>query len=434
MDQIPYVETLPDDVRRRYRTYAIIASCFGCFGELLQDSSAIILLYFLALGAGESLTMFQTAFPGIASLVLLIPVSGFIAKYGPKKMIRLSCLIALTSYLFMATSPYFGTFGKYWCALWCLVFCSARIIWSGSWFPLLQYILLPRERAPFFGLLRFTYHIFIGVIFFAVGSFMDKNTPIWFLQIVIVGAGLLAWGRWLFMKKIVIPDQPEATVYDLKKALGISLRNAPLVMFSVYVCFLMAACAAISPFTILYLKKGLGCGDNMVQILSTITIAGNVTGFFCYSRIDRAIGTKWLQLGGHFSFILLLLGLACCGKDVPHAVGIVSVLLFLCNFVWAIIYASISSEMLALSRPGNTTMASAFCQTYQQLGMATGRTISSLLIGGNILAAFWDFHGMTVSSYQSIFLIFAAIAIFSLALIFCIPSVIPRHDAEYYNP
>ena len=41
---------------------------------------------------------------------------------------------------------------------------------------------------------------------------------------------------------------------------------------------------------------------------------------------------------------------------------------------------------------------------------------------------------MTVSSYQSIFLIFAAIAIFSLALIFCIPSVIPRHDAEYYNP
>ena len=129
MDQIPYVETLPDDVRRRYRTYAIIASCFGCFGELLQDSSAIILLYFLALGAGESLTMFQTAFPGIASLVLLIPVSGFIAKYGPKKMIRLSCLIALTSYLFMASSPYFGKTGVM------AIICSTVLILNDG-FPL----------------------------------------------------------------------------------------------------------------------------------------------------------------------------------------------------------------------------------------------------------------------------------------------------------
>jgi len=434
MSEIPYVETLSDETRKRYRTYAITASCFGCFGELLQDSSAILMLYFMTLGAGKTLTMFQTAFPGIASLFLLIPVSGVIAKNGPRKMIKFSCTIGVFSYLLMALSPYFGAYGKYWCSLWCLSYCAARIIWSGSWFPMLLYFLLPEERAPFFGTLRFMYNVTIGIVFFLIGVFMNKDTPLWFLQLVILFAAGCAWLRWVFMKKIRIPEQPESTTYDLRKSLSISLRNAPLVMFSVYVCFLMITSASIGPFTLLYLKDGLKCGDGLVQILSTVIIMGNVAGFFLFSKVNRAIGMKRFQIFLHFTFILIPLALAFCGDDVPGVILIVGVLLFFCNFFWAMSYAGISSEMLALARPGNTTMASAFCQTYQQIGQAAGRTMAALLIGGNMLAATWDFHGIEVSRYQSIFLIFAVIAFFSLVLIFCVPSVIPKHDEEYYRP
>ena len=123
-----------------------------------------------------------------------------------------------------------------------------------------------------------------------------------------------------------------------------------------------------------------------------------------------------------------------CGKNVPYLFIILCVLLFLCNFVCAVFYAGASSEMLALARPGNATMATAFSQTYLQFGLAAGRIASSLMLGGGLLAVHWEFHGLSISNYQSIFLIAAGFAAFCLTLVFCLPSVVPRHDQDYYNP
>ena len=58
----PVAATLTDAERKRNRFYCITACCFGCFGELLLDSSAIIFLYFIALGSSDTLTLLQTSF------------------------------------------------------------------------------------------------------------------------------------------------------------------------------------------------------------------------------------------------------------------------------------------------------------------------------------------------------------------------------------
>jgi len=96
-----YVFSLSDAQRRKYRIYAICAAVFNCFGDLLQDSSAILMLYYLRMGATDALTMFQTAFPGMASLAGVLFVSGLVAKYGPKPIVRKSAVIAVFSYLMM---------------------------------------------------------------------------------------------------------------------------------------------------------------------------------------------------------------------------------------------------------------------------------------------------------------------------------------------
>lgn len=435
-EQIQFVDTLSDSERKRFRLLAIASTWFGCFGDILVDNSAIMILFFLALESSETLTMFQTSLSGIAFLILLVPASFLVANFGCKPVVRASCLISLVSFVLMSFAPWLGVAGKYWTAFWCFVYAFSRVLWSGSWFPLLTYILKPEERGKFFGMMRFSYYVITGTVFFLLGLFMGEKPPVLFLQIVLFVVGLLAWGRWLCIKQIRLPEQGEAQTSgaNMKTAFLTSLRNAPLVMFSVYICFSMAAFGGLTPLVLLYVKEGLHFGDGTTQLLSTVTIVGCAIGYLVFPVILKKFGMRTLQLLAHILFILLPAALFFCGKDVPYLFYILLVLLFLCNFVWAVFYAGASSEMLALARPGNATMATAFSQTYLQFGLAAGRIASSLLLGGGLLAVHWDFHGLSISNYQSIFLIAAGFATFCLTLIFCLPSVVPRHDEDYYNP
>lgn len=424
MNKPAFAETLPDDTRRQYRIYAIIASCFGCIGDLLQDSSAILMLYFLALGASKELTMFQFAFPGIASLLLLIPAAGIVARFGTKRIIFISCMIAMSSYLLMSAAPFFGKFSenlvvleKYWVAFWCFVYCSARILWSGAWFPFINYVLRAEERAPFFGMLRFVYYIVIGILFYIVGHFMTADAPIWFLQIVLASTGLLALGRWFFIKRIKIRERRESKKFDLIGGLKTALGNQPLIRFSIYICIVMVSSAAITPLAIMYLKDGFHCGDGLVQITSTFSLAGNVAGFLLLSLFGNRMGPQRIQLWTNIVFILVPLILFFCGDTIVHPVPVIAALLFLCNLAWAMIYASMSAEMLTLAKPGNATMATSVCQTFQQFGIAGGRVLSSALVECTFLAAFSNAVGLTVSNYQMIFLIFAGISLLALILL-----------------
>ena len=435
-EKTEFVDTLSNKERKKYHLLAIASTWFGCFADVLMDNSAIMILFFLALESSETLTMFQTALSGIAFLLLLIPASQFVAKFGCKPVVRVSCLISLVSFILMSGAPWLGVVGKYWTAFWCFVYAISRVLWAGAWFPLLTYILRPEERGKFFGMMRFSYYVITGTVFFLLGLFMDTEPPIAFLQIVLFVVGILAWGRWLCIKQIPLPDQEESkqNTNDLKTAFQLSLRNAPLVMFSVYICFSMTAFGGLTPLALLYFKEGLGYGSGITQLLSTITIVGCASGYFLFPFILKRIGMRKMQILCHVMFILLPVCLFFCGKGLPFLFFVILILLFLCNFVWAVFYAGVSSEMLALARPGNAPMATAFSQTYLQFGLAAGRIASSLLLGGGLLAVNWDFHGFNISNYQSIFLIAAGFAFFCLTLVFCLPSVVPRHDEDYYKP
>ena len=271
-------DTLSDQCRRKFRTYAYASTWFGCFADVLPESSAVIILYLAMLGASDTLIMLSTGISGIVSMFLLIPASCIVDKLGPRKVVNISCGLACVSYLVMSAAPLFGTAARYVVLAGCVSFCVSKPLWTAAWYPVLGDILRPSERGDFLGFMRFSYYILSGSVFFLLGLVMGKRPPVWLLQLTVGVTGILVLGRSFFISRIKTGSR-ELGKYDLKKAFFTSVRNAPLVGFAVYTAFLSLSFAAVLPLTLLYLKNGLGCGDNVVQVLSSIGIGGSICGF-----------------------------------------------------------------------------------------------------------------------------------------------------------
>ena len=149
--------------------------------------------------------------------------------------------------------------------------------------------------------------------------------------------------------------------------------------------------------------------------------------------MTRIIKLKWLELTVHLLYLVLSYALFLLDCRMPHFDIAVGIIIFLNAIASAWLLCNNSMEYLALARPGNKTMAIAFCATYANMGAAIGRTGSSLLLGGILLAPDWEFAGRSVCSYQSIFLISGLIATLALVLLPILPSFVPEHQ-DYYNP
>lgn len=307
-----FVYSLNDKERKRYQLYALFSTFFGCFSDVMVDSSAILILYFAMLGADKSTVMSSTGYVAIASMLLMIPASGLVNKLGAKSVVAISSVIGMSSCLLMAAAPFFG---REWACNIALVGCFAYSIskatWPVAWYVVLGNILLPSERGNFLGFMRFSYYILTGVVFWAVGYAMGSNPPEWFLQAVISVIGVMILGRTLFISMIKLPEEKTKTL-ELGKSFKSVIKNYALIGFSVYVCFICLAFAAVLPLTLIYMKEGLAMGDGLVQEISAFGIGGLVFGYFVYGRLVRLAGIRNVQLLVHAIYIATPLGLFFC--------------------------------------------------------------------------------------------------------------------------
>lgn len=427
-----FAETLTPAEHKRGIRYAYVSTWFGCFADVMMDSTALVIIYFTLLKASNSLIMFSSAMTGLVSMVMLLPASFLVIRFGVKRMVGVSCCLACSGYLIMSLAPLFGSAAPKIVLAGIFIFCLSRPIWSASWYPILTDILLPQERAGFLGKMRFSYTAITGTVFYLIGQFMGKEPPLWYLQAAMALTGIFALGRYYCISKITLSDG-KAEKQDIKKAFSISVHNAPLVGFSIYVCFFGVVYFAVMPLALLYMKNGLKFDADTVQMLSIAGIVGNITAFLLYGKLHKVFGMRNLQLGIHFMAIILpILFFFCSGNSVV-TMAVMGVLLYISYMVYSLFTCCFSHECLSLSRPGNAAMASAFAGTYNAVGTACGRSVCSLLLGQGMLAASWKYGDMILSNFQTIFLFCSAGAIFGLTFIFILPSVISTHD-DYYQP
>ncbi|MBO7328024.1 MAG: MFS transporter [Lentisphaeria bacterium] len=415
-----FAETLSDKERRKGRVYACCACLAGCVSEVMLDSSAIIIIFFSMINAGDMLTMFSTSITPILGLLLFIPSSAINNYFGRKKVVHYSCITGCIGFLLMASAPFFGALGKYIALLGCAVYCVQRSTYGAAWYPLLDVFLRPQDRARFFGTMRFIYTCFTGTMFFVIGLVLQKDVSIWILQSVIAIAGLLMLGRDFCISRF--PDNPEAKpeTANIYSGLCTAMKNGALTAYSVYVSLLSIAFTSILPLTYLYLSSYVKMNKGTVQIISSVAIGGMVFGHFCYGRVFDGIKLKYLELLAHGLFTITVWVLFFMDKSMPLFPVIIGATVFVQAFANSVYQSNNSAELLTLPRPGNKTMAMAFVQTYSSLGGAIGRVVVSVILGSAMLAPVWDFHGRQVSHFQTLFL---ASGVMLLVLFFILPTL-----------
>jgi Na+/melibiose symporter-like transporter len=428
-----FAETLTPQERKRGRILAYFACYFGCISEVMMDSSAIIIVYISMLGGSKDVVMFSTGFSAVLSMFLMIPSAFCVGRIGMKKAVTIACIIGCAGYLLMALAPLFGAWQKAAVITGCLVYCAQRSLYGATWYPMLDAFLRPEDRGSFFGTMRYTYTILAAVLFFIVGKLMGSNPPLLLMQCIVGITGVMILGRLFCMLRF--PENPQEKQFklDIRKTLGISLRNGALVSYSVYVCLLSLAYTSLVPVILLYLKNHVGLDAGKLQIFSTVGLAGGITGYFFYGKLQKKFKIKGLELFVHIVFMTVALCFAFISKNVPYYIFIAGVIYFLNSFAGSTFMCNNSSELLALARPGNKTMAMALLQTYQNAGISISRTGTAMILGANLLAPAWTMGNLELCSYQTLFLFYGVLAAILLLLIPTLPAIVPKHR-DYYQP
>ena len=122
-----------------------------------------------------------------------------------------------------------------------------------------------------------------------------------------------------------------------------------------------------------------------------------------------------------------------CSPSNPHKISIVEAVQFLASAAAALMGVVNSMESLALARPGNKTVALAVCQVFGNIGIAAGRFGTSAVLACGILAPSWSLGALSVTRFQSLFLVDAAMMVFFLVLLVLLPAFVPKHE-DYYEP
>lgn len=431
MDTHP-ASLLSDKERKFGRMCAYKSTWFACISEVMYDHSAIIIIYLTLLGGSETLTMFATSLVSLSSMFLYMFFAIFVDKIGLKKSAIIAACLGCIGFSIMAVAPIGAFTAPYIVLFGAVIYAISRVFYGVTWYPLLDTFILPKERAGFFGFMRSSYLILSTVIFFFLGLIMGKNPQVWMLQVVIAITGLLILGRAYNMARF--PGQVvKKKKIDFIKSWKISVSNGPLISYSIYICCVTAAYSSILPVSIMNMKNYFNLPANVVQIVSSVYLIGSIVGFMAFKHLIKFLGIRNLQILIHVMFVLIPLCLFFITKDTSLLVPKITLLLFLCQFFHSCFLCCYSIEMMSLAKPGNKTMATAICSTYNCIGGSVSRIVTSIALGCGAFAQVWTYKGIEYSRFSSLYAIYAGVAAFFLILVLSIPSVVPKHH-DYYNP
>lgn len=414
--------------RRSAETFATLSSCCGVLGEVTLTDSAVIILFAGMLGAGDMLSLITTSVLPLLNGLCVIPMAWLALRLGAKRLIMRSCALASAAYFLAVSAPCFGTWapavlllGITLCAL-----CLTGFI--AGWFPMLDSFLDKDRRTPFLSRMRFSHQLTAVVFLLAVGLAIGETPPLWALQLTLFVAGVIFVGRAVCVSRIPVFATHKRESPGFKAGLAGAVANKPLVGFSIYLFVLNLASYGTVPLTLLYLKRRLGAPDNVTVIISASALLGMLLGYLLVGGIVRRWGTRSALLGFHSVFALVNLGLFLIGSGVTRAYLGIGALLLVYSFTVAAASIVTSTEMMALSSPGNKTMSMAFCGAFYYGGSGLSRLLASLVLGCGMLAAEWRLGSMAVSHYQTLFLLYTAGVVFAAVFLLMVPAIFPKDE------
>ncbi len=412
---------------------ATLSTCFGAMGDVTLSDSAIIILFAQMLGAGDMYSMLTTSLLPLFNGLCIIPMAFVAEKTGYQKLILRITMLAAFAYYMVVASPFFGG-GKFSVSVMILMlvlfaFCNTGYL--AGWYPMLDTFLLPERRSFYLSSMRFSWQLSSAVFLCAAGIFVGENPSLQRLQLVLLIAATLFLGRIFFIARIPRIKAEKTGLYGFHDGLCIALANKPLAGYSVYLFILNLAAYGTLPLATIYLKKHLHAPDNLIVLISGLSMIGMLLGSIGSGRIITRWGIKNTLLGIHITFALVNSALFFIG-EWNCLTGILTALLMMAySFTFAAASIASTSEMMALATPGNKAMAMAFCGTFYYTGSGLSRLISSLVLGSGMLAPQWRIGSMSICHYQTLFLVYSVLIVFAAIFLVVVPAVFPKGEYVY---
>lgn len=404
---------------------ATLSSCCGFLGEVTLTDSAVIILFSGILGASDMLAIITTSFLPLFNGLFLIPMAWVSTKVGRRRLILTSCSTASVAYFLAASSPFWGEFSVAVLISMIVLFALCLPGFVAGWFPMLDTFIGSERRTIFFSRMRFAHQITAVSFLFIAGLLIGKEPPIWKLQVVLFLSAIIFTGRAFFINRIPVFESHKDESLGLRTGLIKALGNRPLTAFSIYLFMLNLGAYGAIPLMMLYLKKHLNTPDNVVVIISAVTLGGMLLGYVVSHKIVGWLKVKGALLGIHISYVLINLAFFFIGKGSIGIYIAIGCLLFFYSLVSAIASIVTSSEMMALASKKNKAMAMAVCGSFHCAGTGLSRLITSLVLGSGLLATKWRIGTMEVCQLQTFFLAYAAFIFLAAVFLISVPAVLP---------
>ena len=427
-------ELTPENIGKAKRN-CTLSCCCTAMGDVPFTDAAIIILYAQALGAGDGFTMVTTSLMPCIMGLLSIPSAWLTMRMKSYHQVILRATVcALFMLGFIVCAPYFGRQAVSMLILFLILFSAFHTIYVSAWFPLLDTFLTHETRSRYLGNMRFSWQLCSSVLLFLIGLYIGKSPSVGQLQQVMIFCMVIFACKYGFIAEVPNFRHREEKSMSFRFGLATALANKSLTGYSVYQFILNLAAYGTIPLVTLYLKRALHAPDNVIVFISSVTLAGMLTGSLCAGPMIQRFGIRNVFLFVHVMFALTNFSLFFMGKGVlPDKVlyVVITGLQFLYSFTFACANISSSSEMMALATPGNKVMAMAFCNSFYYAGQGLSRLLTSAVLGSGILAPFWVCGGQTFSHYQSIFLIYGICIVFAATLLVVVPAVFPKGKYIY---
>ena len=185
------------------------------------------------------------------------------------------------------------------------------------------------------------------------------------------------------------------------------------------------------PLMLLSLKNEFHAPDNVVVLISALSLLGMLLGYTGVGTLLRRLRLKRTFLLFHAVLLLGNLILFFPGKGGTGVYLLIAILIPVYSFALAAGTILASAEMMELATPGNKVMAMAFSGTFSYGASGLSRLLSSLLLGSGMLAAEWHIGAMRVCRYQTLLLIYTAAMLFAGIFLILVPAVFPRGEYCY---
>lgn len=421
------------ELRRRAERHAVLSASTAAIGDIMLTDSAIIILYAVMLGASDMYAMMTTSLQTLLNGLFVIPMAYFAEKIGNQRLILRMAFLGFLAYLAVVAAPWCGRAAVPVLILATVGFALFYTGYIAGWFPMLDSFLTPQRRSGFLGSMRFCWQLTSACFILLAGLLIGSKPPIHYLQIVLFIGALSLLGRIYYISRIPVFISAKTPKFDFRSGLAAALANKPLAGYAVYLFVLNLAAYGTIPLAMIYLKRHLGAPDNLVAVISAVTLTGMLAGSLCAGKIITRFGIRRSLLFIHLTYAVTNLAIFFIGKELNPTLAYVllSLLLFVYSFTFANANIASTSEMMALATPGNKVMALAFCGSFYYGGSGLSRLLSSLILGSGILAPYWSMGGVSFSHYQSLFLVYAVAVIFAAMLLVVVPAIFPKGEYVY---